>query len=497
MQELSVNSGECVATAQTNVCLQAVVGACVSVCIRDRYNGQGGMCHYRLASANQSSSIDTQTFDYGDSAIVALLQKLKRLGAKRQHLDAWVIGGGNLNTSSIPLCRQIGVRNIAIAFRVLAEYGIRIIGTSVGGDTGRQIRFFPGKGEVLCRATHPAAANNCVQRKRASLVSGSAELYRKLQANLTQCLPSVTLELESPPQFQDADTKVWIVDESWLLSGITPKENIDKDSPCILLLNHDACPPPHTLERVMQTFGNLVFIATQDSLPMVLKAALHTGPLSCALSADEQALSHSLCKESLVMVGSSTGGIDALDNIIRHLPSVTPPICIVQHLPEDYTDSLAIALDKLSNLSVCRARDGMTAEPSTIYLAPGNRHLTVSRHGHQIILRLRNQPPVNGFCPSVDTLLYSALQLQGKRLIAVLLTGMGHDGAKGLLSLKQAGAITLIQDEQSSVVYGMARAADELGAATRVVPLENMGQAIVESVVKAQPIHCHSGTLSS
>ncbi|MCL1039927.1 hypothetical protein L2750_22770 [Shewanella submarina] len=488
--EFSVNSGECVVSPSQDICLQAVVGTCVSVCIRDTQQGFGGMCHYRLSTANQSITDDSQEYDYGDRAILALLQKLKHQGASRQHLEAWVIGGGNLNTSSIDICRQIGVRNIAIAFRVLAEYGIPISGTSIGGDTGRQIRFFPGTGEVLCRQTHKSKSAGDAEHHQAIFLSNNEPLFDKLQQTLTGAGINTRMALSSTAEsLQD---QVLVIDESWLMSAGHQVEGPQYTAPVVLLQNHDTCPSSFTLDRVINQFGSLVFIANRQNLPKVLKAAVHTRTLSCALGAEEQALSHSHCQESLVMIGSSTGGIDALDSVIKHLPAIMPPVCIVQHLPEGYTDSLVAALDKIGNLKVCRAEDGMLAKPSTVYLAPGDRHLTVTPHGQQIMLRLRDSPPVNGFRPSVDTMFKSALKLEGKRLVAALLTGMGQDGAQGLLELKQVGAITLIQNEQSSVVYGMARAANELGAATRVVSLENMGQAIVDSIINTQQNHKHN-----
>jgi len=177
--------------------------------------------------------------------------------------------------------------------------------------------------------------------------------------------------------------------------------------------------------------------------------------------------------ERIIAIGASTGGTTALTTVITALPADAPPVVVVQHMPPVFTRMFAESLDKQSRVTVKEAADGDVLERGLALIAPGDRHLTVAREGTVFKARLDDRPKVRGHRPSVDVLFESLARIAGPRSIALVLTGMGRDGADGLLSLRRAGARCFAQDEASSVVFGMPKEAWENGAAERLVPLES------------------------
>jgi two-component system, chemotaxis family, protein-glutamate methylesterase/glutaminase len=183
----------------------------------------------------------------------------------------------------------------------------------------------------------------------------------------------------------------------------------------------------------------------------------------------------------LVAVGSSTGGVEALQTILMNLPPNCPPILIAQHMPGKFTKTLASRLDKLCAPRISEAQDGDLVRPGTVYIAPGgDAHLEIDG-GELPVCRLRPTNPVNGHRPSVDVLFESVARYRGARSVGVILTGMGRDGAEGLLKMRQAGALTFGQDEGSCVVYGMPKAAKSLGAVQRELPIHLIASEILNS----------------
>ena len=181
----------------------------------------------------------------------------------------------------------------------------------------------------------------------------------------------------------------------------------------------------------------------------------------------------------IVFVGASTGGTEAIKVFLQGLPARCPPILIVQHMPESFTASFAKRLDGLCSPQVVEAIHGEAVVPGTVYIAPGHSHMEIRRLGAGYGIELFKSPPVNRHRPSVDVLFRSAAALIGRNATGVLLTGMGKDGAPGLLAMKQAGARTFAQDEKSCIVFGMPREAIELGAADEVVALDQMAARVL------------------
>ncbi|ABC80376.1 protein-glutamate methylesterase/protein-glutamine glutaminase [Anaeromyxobacter dehalogenans] len=183
-------------------------------------------------------------------------------------------------------------------------------------------------------------------------------------------------------------------------------------------------------------------------------------------------------RAELVVVGASTGGTEALRVLLEAMPADAPAIAVVQHMPEVFTAQFAKRLDKLCRIEVKEAADGDRLLPGRALVAPGNRHLSVKRAGGLVAV-VSDGPPVSLHRPSVNVLFHSAARVAGPGTLGILLTGMGDDGADGLLELRRAGAHTVAQDESTSVVFGMPKEAIARGAAVEVLPLPRVASAVL------------------
>ncbi|MEO5668538.1 MAG: chemotaxis-specific protein-glutamate methyltransferase CheB [Bdellovibrionota bacterium] len=190
-------------------------------------------------------------------------------------------------------------------------------------------------------------------------------------------------------------------------------------------------------------------------------------------------------REDIILIGSSTGGTVALGEVLPLFNKSCPPIVVVQHIPAVFSRALAESLNRHCEIEVVEAQDGMVVEAGRAYIAPGGLQLALVRRDSKLFVSIRDDAPVNRFKPSVDYLFKSATQVRGLKISAALLTGMGRDGAQGLLELKQSGAWTIAQDESTSVVYGMPRAAKEIGADCQVLPLGQIAEALLSGLGQA------------
>lgn len=181
----------------------------------------------------------------------------------------------------------------------------------------------------------------------------------------------------------------------------------------------------------------------------------------------------------LCAIGASTGGTEAIKEVIQGLPEESPPIVITQHIPAVFSSSFARRLDSLSALKVYEAEEGQAITPGSVFLAPGNSHLRVVKTARGYVCRLGQDDPVNRHRPSVEVLFDSVIAAAGSNSMGVLLTGMGADGAEALLRMRQAGCVTAAQDEETSVVWGMPGVAVRIGAANKVLPLTKVGRFIL------------------
>jgi len=185
--------------------------------------------------------------------------------------------------------------------------------------------------------------------------------------------------------------------------------------------------------------------------------------------------------EKIVIVGASTGGTEALRIFLEALPQDSPGIVIVQHMPEHFTKAFAERLNGLCRIEVKEAADGDSVLRGRALIAPGNRHLLLKRSGARYYVEVKDGPLVSRHRPSVDVLFRSAARYAGSNVVGIIMTGMGDDGARGMLEMKEAGAFTIAQDEATSVVFGMPQEAMKLGGVDKVYPLERIADAVLRA----------------
>ena len=225
-----------------------------------------------------------------------------------------------------------------------------------------------------------------------------------------------------------------------------------------------------------------------DQLAMKIRAAAQAKPRRTAAEATPKPAPPPIRVASdvkIIAIGASTGGVEALRSVLVELPAQMPPIVVVQHIPPVFSAEFSRRLDQLCRLRVKEAADGDPIEPGQVLVAPGNFHLTVRRSGGRFVAEVRTGDPVHYQRPAVDVLFHSIAGCAGRGAVGAILTGMGADGADGLLAMKRAGAHTIAQDEASCVVFGMPREAIRMGAADTVLPLDR---------IPAELIRCGAGT---
>ena len=189
---------------------------------------------------------------------------------------------------------------------------------------------------------------------------------------------------------------------------------------------------------------------------------------------------HALSMNKPVVIGSSTGGTQALEQVLTSLPADSPGIAIVQHMPEKFTAMYATRLDGICAVRVKEARDGDRLERGSVLIAPGGKHMQLRKAGGQYFAVVADGPPVNRHKPAVDVLFRSTAEVAGKDVLGIILTGMGDDGARGMKALHDGGARTIAQDEASCVVFGMPKEAIKLGAIDHILPLDRVAEAILQ-----------------
>ena len=218
-------------------------------------------------------------------------------------------------------------------------------------------------------------------------------------------------------------------------------------------------------------------VGISTAKPLVVEAKLTADAILPQVTARRSA--PTLQTEKIVCIGASTGGTEALREVLEALPAASPAIAIVQHMPEKFTAAFANRLNAICKVSVKEAADGDPLLAGHVLIAPGNYHMLLRRVGRRYEVQINGGPAVCRHRPSVDVLFRSAAQSAGANAMGVLLTGMGDDGARGLLEMREAGAFTVAQDQQSCVVFGMPHEAIQRGAACKVLPLDRVAGAIL------------------
>jgi two-component system chemotaxis response regulator CheB len=230
----------------------------------------------------------------------------------------------------------------------------------------------------------------------------------------------------------------------------------------------------HIIQTVKAAaLANLSKVGLKNRTAGLAAAAVYKKPSGSALAKTTH---------QILTIGSSTGGTTALKSILPSLPPDLPGTLVVQHMPPVFTKTFANHLQEICPFEVKEAEDGDRVNPGRCLIAPGNYHMELTRSGAYYYVKLHQQPAIHGVRPAVDYLMWSVAKMAGSNAIGVILTGMGSDGADGLLKMREAGAFTIAQDEQSSVVFGMPKQAIDLGAAQKILALNDIASELIDQI---------------
>lgn len=491
--------------------VDTILGSCVSVFLFSVQEKVGGVIHYALPDRSYAASGDRKDLHFGDLAIRALITEVRRqLSSKNSPLQAKVVGGARV-LENVQHSNAIGDLNVQTALKVLAEESIPVVGTHVGGSHGRKVYFYTDSARVRVstldegrrnsipssvvtpspmpvgppRFTAPAAAPAPVTRaKTRVLIVDDSKTIRELLAKIltseqTEVIGTASNPVEAEPLILKLRPDVITLDISMpvmdgvtfleaflpkhffpvvMVSSISPEES-DLVFRALEIGAIDYIQKPHYAELAQQalTIREKVVSAAQ-SKPQKKSIFKNFGPRR------ESTLRNVHTNEKILFIGASTGGTEALKEVLTRLPADVPPILIVQHIPPVFSTAFAKRLNELCPFEVKEAEDGDEVLQGRALIAPGGRQMEIVRRGSHFRVRVFDGEKSSGHRPSVDVLFRSAAAQVGSSALGVILTGMGSDGARGMLEMRQRGARTMTQDERSCVVYGMPKAAFELGA---------------------------------
>ena len=268
-----------------------------------------------------------------------------------------------------------------------------------------------------------------------------------------------------------------------VLSSLTPKNSDTALKALELGAVEVLCKPgeAYSTQNVSRDLARAIRAAAVAQVRVQTEKSVSV-PVSTALVSALTQTTH-----KVLAIGASTGGTRAVETLLRALPGTTPGTVIVQHMPENFTASFAARLNEICSMEVREARDNDHVVPGVALIAPGNYHMVLRRSGAQYLVKIKDGPRVHYQRPAVDVLFQSVAKYAGANAVGVILTGMGADGAKGLLEMRAAGAHTIAQDEATCVVFGMPKEAIKLGAAIEVMPLPRMAGAVINAFQRQKP----------
>lgn len=500
----SINAGEIYVGKEPSI-VSTILGSCISVCLYSEKSAVGGMIHYALPDRTHAKNSQRNDLNFGDTAIAELVNRLLKIpGLKVEDLQAKIVGGGNVN-EEMTKSHAIGQLNIEVARKSLAKLKIKIIGENVGGNESRKIFFYTDSGRLrvskLEEKSKPVTVSN---RKIRVLVIDDSKTIRDI---LSKVFTSEKIEVvgtaasaeEAEPLLTSLKPDVITLDVHMpgmdgvtFLSKYLPKHPI----PTIMISSISMQESGEILKAL--ELGAVDYIQKPSLQEVSTQAEYMREKIIVASTIRVQKKNQTIKRNTLatsfspnhkfdkiVAIGSSTGGTEALKEVLLGLPSWIPPIVIVQHIPPIFSAAFAKRLNELCDFEVKEAADGDVLKAGRVLIAPGGLQMELQADGQGgYKVRVFDGEKVNRHKPSVDVLFDSVAKLVGKLAVGVILTGMGNDGAAGLLRMRKSGASTIGQDEASSVVYGMPRAAFELGAVMEVCPLSKIAEAMMKNLGK-------------
>jgi two-component system chemotaxis response regulator CheB len=490
--------------------ITTIVGSCISVCIWDKDLHYGGMCHYYLPTRSQQHSPDN---NYGEKAIPNLLKKFKHAGSLHRSLVAKIVGGGHVIDVELGSDRDVGDANIKIAVETLGKFAIPIVGRAIGGQHGKKVSFNTATGLVEFQNLRRQSDKDQKSQKIKVLIIDDAKpirmIYRKMIerdpdfeiiGEADEPLSALKIIARTPPDVMTLDLKMPVMDgitylrTHWqknpiplvVISSLNLEESADIfDAMELGAFDYMQKPTFSDLEGLTFDLHQKLkaAYATKDKVRIAPKLQLGASP---SLPRRNDVVSVAKTKTSLILIGSSTGGTEVVKSILSRMPATIPPILIVQHMPALFTTQFAARLSQLCAFRVIEAADRMKIEDNTAYLAPGGRQMAIKELSDgSLQICITDDPPVNRFKPSVDYLFKSAVHIKERKLLAIILTGMGADGAEGMLQLReQKKAHTIAQDEASSTVFGMPGAAIDKGAVVEIKSQDSIPYAILSWLSK-------------
>lgn len=488
--------------------ISTVLGSCVSVCIYSRKVGIGGMIHYALPNRSYAQGSGRGNLHFGDLAIRQLVEEmLKRPGVVLADLEAKIIGGAAV-LSELVHSRDLGELNIQMARKTLAAHKVPVVGENVSGETGREMFFYPSEGRVRVakiESPHVLAGMPTPARKIRVLVVDDSKTIQQLLSKVLSCydievIGSALSAEEALPLIPKLRPDVITLDIHMPgLNGVQLLEKyiVNYPIPTIMISSITMSESNH----VMSAFElgavdyiqkpTLAELSTQTEL---IREKVRVASTVKVRSKGTQKANSSVlisykkgsAQKNIVAIGSSTGGTEAVKSILLGLPKNIPPIVIVQHIPPVFSAAFAARLNEMCPFEVKEAQDGDMVMPGRVLVAPGGFQMEIFKSGAGLAVRVYEGERVNRHCPSVDVLFNSVADRVGKDAMGIILTGMGEDGAKGLLKMRKAGSFTIAQDEGSCVVYGMPRAAVALNAVVEIHPLSKISSVIIKSLENSQ-----------
>ncbi len=524
---LHLKSGELKVTQNGEV-LGTVLGSCVAVCIFDNQKKIGGMNHYLLPESNPSASI-SHPLNFGDTSLTAMLKRFKELGSHPLHLQAKIVGGARMKTDSQG--PTVGERNIQIAKDLLQKFAIPIVAESIGGNCGRTIEFYSSTGELRLKMESEFSEGLETKKKNKIkvLIVDDSQSVRKILRAVISSDPQIEIVGEAEDPIEAERLRENLKPDVMTLDLHMPKKNgniylrelmSEHPMPVIIVsdchlkdtgpvmnaldagaLDYVQKPELARFQEHAETLIAKIKMASEVNVEKLRPKKISGRSLarpsknlildSTTEETEEQhatkksrknhlSISSEMQKISqMIAIGASTGGTEALKELLSSLPENIPPILIVQHMPAAFTKSFADRLNELCSFQVKEAEQSEVIRNGCVYIAPGGQQMAVSQKGSIYKIQLSDEAPENRFKPSVDFLFRSFAKVQEVKKSAALLTGMGSDGARELLTLRNSGAFTIAQDESTSVVFGMPKSAIELGAAQQTLPLDQIASALI------------------
>lgn len=500
-QTYNVKIGEVIVTSKGTV-LQATLGSCVSVCLFDPQTGVGGMIHC-------ASSLESETHASRNclNSLRELFRALKSVSERSiSCYKAKIVGGANEETSKF----GAGADNIKQCLQELKDKGIEVVGKDVGGSASRKIFFFPATGQLkvatIEKERMPAKKEVVVSKPKKTrvFIVDDSKTIQTLLVKIFKKNPRIEVvgvasdPIEAMEKLQTLSVDVITLDINMpRMSGIQFLEVFlpKKPLPIVLISSLSMSDGGAVLKGL--ELGAVDYIQKPRFEDLEQEASVICDKIVSAGNIAHKFISKGgfspvsgsgknleFEKDIFLAIGASTGGTEAIKSLLTNLPTNIPPTVIVQHIPPVFSKAFADRVNGLCPFLVKEAEDGEELSKNKVLIAPGGKQMKVRKAYGKFYIQITDDPPVNRHRPSVDYLFNSVAKNIKSKAIGVILTGMGEDGAKGLLEMREAGSHTVAQDEESCVVFGMPREAIKMGAAEKVESLEDIPSVLARFGVK-------------